>query len=318
MRPPTAVYSCDAAPTEQNPSVSVVMSVYNSSQYLRSALDSILKQSFRNFEIVVVDDGSTDSSPEIIYEYLRNTPQLKIHSQLHAGLVSAANKGCELAKGKYIARLDSDDVAFPERLRLQYEYLESHPEVVLLGGGTECIDHIGNRLFAMRWPGQSQGLANYLLVDCAVAHTTVMFRRLEFLRLGGYRSAYRDSEDYDLFLRMEDAGVVENLPVLLCQYRLHPDQVSSMNYVQQVLSAIAARLATQARRSGKPEPVWMTEPVSKDDLLQRGVSSRRIDQLIDRFRAANAQYRHGFRWSTMPFCEFAPIKHDSTPADRSS
>jgi glycosyl transferase family 2 len=181
--------------------------------------------------------------------------------------------------------------------------MTSHPEVALLGSRTECIDHAGQLLFRMNWPRWSEGLHDLLLLDCCVAHTAAMFRKDTFVELGGYRSQFQDAEDYDLFLRMSDRHVVDNLPSVLCQYRLHQRQVSTRKLSQQALSGIAARLATTARRAGRPEPHWAGPAVSRSDLIRYGVTPARIDSLIATFEASNERYAEGWRWYRTNFCE---------------
>jgi glycosyltransferase involved in cell wall biosynthesis len=256
-----------------------------------------------DFEFLIVDDGSVDESTEIVDEYMRRDPRIRLIRQDHSGLIVALNRGCGLAQGRYIARLDSDDLAKDNRLELQVDHMEHHPEVVLLGGGFECINTDGTVLFVMRWPGCGHGLHDYLLLDCYIAHTTVMFKRDTFLAIGGYRPHFEDAEDYDLYLRMSDRSIVDNLPMVLCQYRLHDQQISAKNCAQQIVSGVGARLATRARRANRPEPVWNATPISRDDLIRNGISPKRIDALVSEYRSSHTRYSEGWRWSNTKFCE---------------
>jgi glycosyltransferase involved in cell wall biosynthesis len=259
------------------------MASFNSRQYIGDAIQSITDQSFSDFEFIIVDDGSLDGGAEIAFEFARRDGRIKVVHQEHSGLISALNKGCNLAKGKYIARLDSDDLARPQRLEQQVRYLQDG-NAVLLGGGVECIDGEGKNMFGIKFPGWEQGLRSHLLVNCYMAHTTVMFRRDVFLSLGGYRSHYEVAEDYDLYLRMSDKHIVDNLQTILCQYRLHSDQISVRKVSQQVISAAGARLAAWARRSDRAEPEWSANVVTREDLIACGMRGEVLDALVSRHR----------------------------------
>lgn len=284
--------------------ISVVMPVYNGKTYLHRAILSVLNQSFSDFEFLIIDDGSTDGSSEILLEYQQKDRRIRVVARKHLGLIAALNEGCNLARGKYIARLDCDDIAKSWRLEQQINYLNTNRNIVLLGGSTECIDGDDNLLFTMHWPSQQQGLRDYMLLDCQIAHTTVMFTKEVFVAVGGYRPAYRHAEDYDLFLRIGDKHGFDNLDQILCQYRLHSQQISSQQADAQIISSIGARLATKMRRSGLIEPKWRSVVVAYEDLIANGISTKRIDALTSS-RLAATYLQDGWRWHNSPFCERA-------------
>lgn len=284
------------------PRVSWVMAVFNGERFLRAALDSVSAQTFRDFECIVVDDGSTDTTGEIVRAYCAGDPRIRCVRQQHLGLVKALNLGCHVASGQYIARLDADDVAKPHRLAAQVAFMDSNPNVALSGGHTECIDSTGSIKFVMKWPGYSEGLTDLQLLDCHIAHTTVMFRRDLLLNSGGYRAEYLHAEDYDLFLRLNDRFQIDNVPVILSQYRLHEDQVSTMHATQQVLSGIGARLATRARRAGRLEPTWANGIVSWNELLSLGISKSRLERIVHEY-LNDTDYAAGWRWRNKSFCQ---------------
>lgn len=259
------------------------MATFNSRLYVEAAIQSVIRQSFKDFELIVVDDGSTDGGRELIEEYARTDGRIKIIYQEHQGLVYALNRGCHLARGEYIARLDSDDTATPQRFEQQVDYMRQST-VALLGGSIECIDQDGHGMFAINFPSWGQGLRDYLLINCYMAHTTVMFRKDIFMTLGGYRSQFEDAEDHDLFLRMSDHHVVDNLPAVLGNYRIHGDQISSKKASQQIISSIGARLAAWARRANQREPAWLGNTITRDDLISCGIKGERIDALVSRHR----------------------------------
>jgi glycosyltransferase involved in cell wall biosynthesis len=280
--------------------VSVVMANYNGDRFLRPAVESVLMQTYEDFEFIIVDDGSSDQSRSIISEYARLDNRIKLVRREHGGLVAALNLGCELAEGDIIARLDSDDIAESDRLKLQVDYLEVNPDVALVGGWIQCIDDRGDAMFTMEWPTREAGLRDYLLLDCHISHTTVMFRKCIVQLVGGYRKTYQDAEDYDLFLRLSDHYALDNLPHVLCRYRLHGAQVSAQQASQQIVSGIGARLATRARRNNQPEPLWSGETVSREDLIAAGVTVARVDSMIQEY-AESTDYKQGWRWKKKPF-----------------
>jgi len=268
----------DDVPT---PMVSVVMAAFNSGMYIESAIESILRQTLIDFELIIVDDGSSDGTRKIARECARRDPRIRILCQDHAGLVTALNKGCQAARAEYIARLDSDDLAMPERLEQQIKEMRSR-DIALLGGAIECIDSQGASVFSIDFPSWQEGLRDFLLVNCYIAHTTVMFKKDLFLAVGGYRPQFEDAEDHDLFLRMSDHMVVDNLRTVLSKYRVHNSQISAIKSSQQVISSIGARVATRARRMNREEPKWAGDIVSREDLICCGIKDERIDTLISK------------------------------------
>jgi glycosyltransferase involved in cell wall biosynthesis len=296
-----------------SPIVSVVMAVFNSKRFVAQAVESILNQSFRDFEFILVDDGSFDGSEFILEDYAQRDNRIKMFHTPHRGLVDALNTGCFAASGRFIARLDSDDIAKHWRLGDQTAHLVRFQDIALLGGHTECIDESGNTLFTMHWPTARDGLLDYMLLDCHVAHTTVMFRKAVFESVGGYRSTFRDAEDYDFFLRIGDDHRIDNLSRLLCAYRLHAAQVSSNSYEQQILSGIAARLATRARRAKCPEHVWEHKHPSAGELVSLGVRPERIASLLDSYKRADLNRELGWRWSQSRF--YRPALLRQQPVD---
>lgn len=202
------------------PKVTVLLPVYNGEQYLREAILSILNQSYSNFEFLIIDDGSTDSSPAVVRSFsdsrirvLTNPTRLK--------LSGALNRGMDEARGKYIARMDADDISLPLRLKTQVDFLESHPEVGLCGTaieifGTEEKKRIDN------YPEESKQISAYMLFDCPFCHPAVMIRKTLFnehnLR---YNGSYYPTEDYELWSRATAFFPTINLGEVLLRYRVH-------------------------------------------------------------------------------------------------
>jgi hypothetical protein len=182
------------------------------------------------------------------------------------------NRACELARGKYIARMDADDVAMPERLAWQVTFLEDHPEVGVVGGAFEAITASGSRLLVQRNPSGDQEIKAALLEYCALLHPTVLMRRDVFVSVGGYRKVVVDAEDYDLWLRIAERSRLANLKAVILKYRLHRAQVSVRKCRQEALSGLAARTAAALRRSGKPDPLESLREINPSTLSAIGVS----------------------------------------------
>ena len=235
------------------PRVSVVMSVYNGERFLRQAVDSILAQTFTDFEFVVVDDGSTDGTAEILKGY--TDPRLRMIRQENIGLIGSLNRAVDIASGEYIARMDADDISLPRRLEQQLEWLESKPGIAVLGTQAAEIDEAGDTLRRHYYPVGSDAIAKALLRGAtALCHGTVMFRRACFEKVGGYRRPFEHAEDYDLWLRMIESYDIENLPRVLYLKRLTLDSVSFAHFLGQQRGAAYALDCARRRRAGLPEP----------------------------------------------------------------
>jgi hypothetical protein len=248
------------------------MPVRNAARYLREAMASVLSQTFPNFEMVVVDDESTDASSQILEEFETGDSRVQVRRRRSEGLVAALNYGCSLARAPYIARMDADDVAFPERLERQLAFLHEHPDVALLGTAHTEIDESGNLLGTTVYPTSIEAVAQRLPVKNCLAHPTVVFSRAVFREVGGYRAALPHAEDYDLWLRIGDRHEIANLDEPLLAYRLHPASISVTNRRQQVLSTLAAQAATRARRAGADDGLGGESVVTLEVLQRLGVS----------------------------------------------
>lgn len=239
-------------------------------------MESILSQSFRDFEVLAIDDGSTDASTEMLAEFESRDPRVRVYRRDGEGVIAALNYGCGLVRSQYVARMDADDVAHPERLERQLAFLHENPEVVLLGTGHSEIDENGTILGTTIYPSSIEDVAARLPVKNCLAHPTVVFSRAVFEELGGYRIALRHAEDYDLWLRMGDRHPIANLAEPLLAYRVHPHSVSVANQKQQTLSTLAARAATQLRRSGVDDGLSSETVVTHEVLEHLGVSRAEV------------------------------------------
>ncbi len=232
-------------------SISVLMAVHNGQSFLKESIESILRQTRRDFEFIIVDDGSTDSSAAVIAEYAARDSRVVVVTNPRAlTLPGALNRGLEVARGKYIARHDDDDIAVADRLAIQYEYLEAHPEIFLCGGQAVAIDKDGERLHMVMTEVDEAQLKKTLEGGLNnVIHPSIMFRNTKSLR---YRTAFVNAQDYDLYLRIYSQGLrIVNMPRILLFYRQNLWQTNIIRkVVRQRLLNRAARVFYAERLAG--------------------------------------------------------------------
>lgn len=206
------------------PKVSVILPAYNAEKYIKEAMDSILCQTFRDLELIVLNDCSRDSTEQIITS-CKDARLVYVKNAQNMGVAATLNRGLSLAKGEYIARMDADDISLPERLEKQVAYLDAHPETAVLGVGVERFgEEIApqTRLFSAD-PRQMQA---DLFFSCGLAHPGVMLRKSVIAALGGYDREYEGLEDYELWCRVSRKHQVCALPTVLLRYRVHGGQVT--------------------------------------------------------------------------------------------
>ncbi len=201
------------------PLVSVVLPVYNGARYLKEAIDSVLAQSFCDFELIIIDDGSEDESAAIVRAYADD--RIRFFQQPNKGLAATLNRGISLAAGEFIARQDQDDVCFPERFRRQVEYLKDHPEVGMVGTFAEILAERQKTGRQLAHPLDDAVLKFGLLFDNHFVHSSMMIRRAVFDEVGGYSEdrQRQPPEDYELWSRVIRRFKVANLPEVLMAYR---------------------------------------------------------------------------------------------------
>ncbi len=262
------------------PTVTVVMSVFNGQSFLPEAIESILGQTFSDFEFVIIDDGSTDSTAKILSDYARLDSRVHVFPQKNKGRAESLNRGIQLASGHYIARMDADDVAMPNRLQYQVDFLEHHPDVGLLGGAFELITRSGQVFQTIRCLLDDSEIRLRMLVSNPMCHPAVVMRRKIALASGGYRKALLDADDYDLWLRMAEHSQVANLHQIVLRYRIHPAQVSIQNMTHQTWCVLAARAAASLRKRGSPDPLVGVEEVTPRLLSALGVTEQEIEHAL--------------------------------------
>lgn len=263
------------------PAISVMMPVYNGQAFLSEAVESILNQTFADFEFIIIDNGSTDKTPEILARYAGRDPRIRVHLQEKRGVAHAVNLAVSLAKGRYIARMDSDDISLPTRLQQEFEFLENHPEIGILGSAAAIISAEGQPLDILRPPCSDSEIRLVMTTQSNVMiQPTVMMRREIVLALGGCRQQVLDAMDYDFFLRALELCQIANLDELLLRYRVHAQQLSVRKIKSQVTSALAARAAAALRRSGRPDPLCSVTGVSLPLLESLGVGREQFRQTL--------------------------------------
>jgi hypothetical protein len=253
------------------PSVSVAMAVCNAERFLDEAIESILGQSLRDFEFIIVDYGSTDSSKGLIRGYAARDGRIRLIEIPHCTLPEARNAGCFAAQGKYIAIMDADDVSLPDRLLREVDFLESHPQVALLGGAVEWIDSSGRSFLVHHHPTDDREIKSELLTHSVFWHPTIMIRKDAFVSVGGYRPAFVCAHDYDLAARIAEKYDCANLNEIVHRYRFHSLQISSDKKKLQALCILAVHASAAARRNREPDPLDTAREITSSALTAWGV-----------------------------------------------
>ncbi len=206
------------------PLVTVLMPVYNASSYLAEAIESILEQTYRDFEFLIINDGSTDNSLEIINSYKDERIRL-INNEQNIKLIATLNNGIELAKGKYIARMDADDISLPERLEKQIQFMEGHPEVGLCGSYVRTIGLENN--YDVHFASSHDEIKFNLFFDTHFPHPAAMLRKSILIENElRFEKEFIHAEDYELWNRMAQVTQLAIIPEILVHKRVHPEQIS--------------------------------------------------------------------------------------------
>lgn len=207
------------------PMVTVLMSVYNGEKFLEEAIESILNQTFSDFEFLIINDGSTDNSVKIIESFEDSRIRL-INNEKNLKLIASLNKGVSLAKGKYIARMDCDDISMPDRLEKEVKFLESNQEYGLVGTWYTVIDGEGIEKYNRSYPSNNELIKLFLSLNCPLAHGSIM-GKTELFKQNAYGSKEHYAvEDYELWVRMAKTTKIHNIPEYLFKYRIYGESFS--------------------------------------------------------------------------------------------
>lgn len=225
---------------KRTPKISVIMAVYNGEKYLAEAIESILNQTFKNFEFIIVDDCSKDNSLNVIKDFAKKDNRIKIiFNKKNLKLPASLNKGLKIAKGKYIARMDADDISLPERFEVQYNFLEEHQEIFLIGGGAININEDNKFLYTFHPQTNLNRVKRKLsYLDCFY-HPTIMFRNERIIK---YREKFIYAQDYDFYLNLlSKKKKITNIKDILIKYRINTNFTSFSRNAKQFLFAEKAK-----------------------------------------------------------------------------
>ncbi len=275
-----------------NPLVSVVMSVYNSEKYLKEAIESILNQTYTNFEFIIVNDGSTDSSLDIIQEYMKKDERIVLISRDNKGLPYSLNEGIEKAKGRYIARMDADDISLPARLEEQVEFMEKNENIGIFGTWAEVFGE-NKKTKLLKHPVAHDELKVKLLFSVCFAHPTVMIRKyiLDKYNLK-YNLDYLNAQDYELWSQISEVNMMANIPKILLKYRISENSITSVTDSKKIklryklLSDVFNKYIEQLGTRNTEEEnrlhftIGLNERISKVDINLKFLNSY-LNKLID-------------------------------------
>jgi len=247
-----------------HPEITVITIVYNGERYIKEAIDSILNQTYKDFEYVIVDNNSTDSTPAILKDYAQKDRRIKIIIESEQGILYARNAGLKVARGEWIAVLDADDIALPDRLECQLNLVRENPDVVLVGSGLILIDENGRSLRKYSYPNDHSSLVERLENHKAFfPQSSALIRRSSVMKLNGYR--FSSAEDYDLWLRLSMEGKIACIQEPLIKLRRY---VHSNSYrIEQrayLVTKVVPLICHLRRKKGLSDPIVDGEDVGRD------------------------------------------------------
>lgn len=268
-----------------NPKVTVLMSVYDGEKYLREAIESILNQTFKDFEFLIINDGSTDSSRDIILSY--NDPRIRlVDNEKNIGLTRSLNKGLRLAKGEYIARMDADDVSLPERLKKEGKLLGDHKDTGLVGSSVFLMNEDGKILGTKKVSTKNSEIKQNLLKGNPFWHGSVMFRRECIEEVGGYREVFEAAQDYDLWLRISEKYNMANIEEPLYKWRIGLRSISLLcKPDQDEYASLAVELAKERNKYGKDR-----FQILKKEEIDRILNRKSVGTLLEKNLASGYRY----------------------------
>ena len=217
------------------------MSVYNGERFLKKAIMSILAQTYKDFEFIIINDGSTDNSQQISDEFKGKDQRIRLITRGNKGLIRSLNEGISLANGEYIARMDADDVSKVNRFEEQLEYMLEN-NLAISGTWAEGIDTAGNRLNDMDYPPDVKKIRYFTLLHNPFIHSSVMFKKDIFDKVGGYNKYFKHIEDYELWTRIVFKYPAGNIRQRLLEYRFHEGQITQKNHISMMVMGVLVRM----------------------------------------------------------------------------
>jgi glycosyltransferase involved in cell wall biosynthesis len=277
------------------PKVSVVMSVFNDELYVGEAVDSILNQTFWDFEFIIINDGSTDRTGEILSSYRDN--RIRLLDQKNRGLTPSLNRGLALARGEYIARMDGDDISDSTRLEKEVLFLDRNPDIGLVGTFIYRIDEQGRRISLYTFKTTFEEIRENLWVDCPFCHPSVMFRKSCIDVVGLYREKVGPTEDYDLWFRITERFGAANIPEPLHMFRINSHGITvSKRFDQLRYMRLVRMLAEERQKNGMDDlGSWTQERIDQtlDSLFPRTPENKRAVLLDNYIYLADIYYVTG-------------------------
>lgn len=233
------------------PKISVIMSVYNGEKFLEEAVLSVLNQTYKDFEFIIIDDGSTDSSLEMLGGFEKKDERIRLVSRKNKGLTPSLNEGIKLAQGEYIARMDGDDISMPERFEKQLDFLEKNKEIALCGTWAINIDENGNEIGEYKTPTTHKEIKKMILFHNPFIHPSVMIRKSVFEKVGLYSEHFKHIEDYELWTRVLAHFKTANIQEFLLKYRITGNGVTRKNRKIMLLKGVMVRILYLIRKITK-------------------------------------------------------------------
>ena len=262
------------------PELSVVMAVYNGEQHLVEAVRSICRQTFRDFEFIIINDGSTDGTAEILGRHAAKDSRIRVLTQPNDGLVASLNRGCKAARGEFIARMDADDFSLPTRFEKQIAFMRAFPRIAATGSASQFIEDGALLDLYERPPLRHREIMDVLFLGNPVVHPSMLMRRAALETVGYYRPLFVAAEDLDLWLRLGERYELANLDDVLVHRRKHAEQVSFAKVVQQSMSSLAARYSSKMRCATGEDPCTQLQVINPKSLLSIGVSPAEIEAAL--------------------------------------
>lgn len=230
--------------------ITVLMPLYNCSKYVEASVRSILQQSFREFEFLIIDDGSTDNSAELVSTF--NDSRIILHKKHHTGLADTLNTGLKMAHGKWIARIDADDIAVKDRLRFQTGFINKNQDVDVIAGSSVYFSGNGKVEFTVRPPTDDKSIKEMLNVHNPVNHSAVTFKKEDIIAEGGYDVSMTCFEDFELWLRLRDKLRFQILPEYLAFTRIRNDSMTAAANYNKIYEVLIDNF-TRLKKSSQDE-----------------------------------------------------------------
>lgn len=275
---------------EQTPHLSVILPVYNAGPALRAAVQSVLDQTYRVFELIMIDDGSTDDSWKTMQEY--KDPRIHMFTQKNRGLFATLNRGLGMCLGQFIARMDQDDWSHPDRFTEQVRFLDNNPECGLVGSWIDVVDTDGNVKYINRYPITDEMIRLMLSMQNTFAHGSIMMRKS---LQASYRSEFDLAEDYDLWCRISTQTKMANIPKVLYRWTYNPAGITLSRSAAQ--SQVSKRIqAWYNRDAASRQPLSLSRQTIQQELAVRGRSALLIELLrLSRFFLLSGDNQRFFR-----------------------